>query len=545
MKFRINCIIFLFFSIHLTTLHAQFEENGAPGSTLKEDKSILFGYDTFINDQPMQNQRNVVVCSAFNGWPYAGYSYFDQSANMDAAAFLRSKDNGITWSVLLEGTIGLTHSAITRLDILACGHDTINMKVFVGFCIYDTAVISHSVTIGRYDKNMEFEDEILHEPSWYPRDLAIASDDVFPANNSNPFSLGVVYSKETFFGDSIVFCSSDNGGMSFNKRYNIASSTHYFHRVALAYGRSASCPSGRYFAAWEEQESENSVSGHIYTAHSEPNFNSPFTQPALLDSLDESTANNASNPVIACQNNGVDNDSSNLTEIVLFEKHVAAANSFKVAGVYNKKATNSVNFRKFSLSASGDNTSQPDVVFNAYDSTFIVTCVDSTTQQLPYYTHDFNMTDPSSWGGLTSGYNDNPNLVAPHPQVVIDFGMHTGINAWAGAGEGGNGAALFDAPFNYYTGGLEKQDGSDDRLVKIYPNPVVQTATIEFELRKGETVEISVVDIMGQALTMVAYPLYPEGKQQLRVDFSNHPSGIYFVVLHTENNLYTRKIAVK
>ncbi len=46
MKFRINYIIFLFFSIPLTTLHAQFEEIGIHGSSLKEDKSYNIASST-------------------------------------------------------------------------------------------------------------------------------------------------------------------------------------------------------------------------------------------------------------------------------------------------------------------------------------------------------------------------------------------------------------------------------------------------------------------------------------------------------------------
>ncbi len=41
----------------------------------------------------------------------------------------------------------------------------------------------------------------------------------------------------------------------------------------------------------------------------------------------------------------------------------------------------------------------------------------ATTQKLPYLLHDFNMVNPDSWSVFSSGYNDNSNLVAPHPLI--------------------------------------------------------------------------------------------------------------------------------
>jgi len=57
-------------------------------------------------------------------------------------------------------------------------------------------------------------------------------------------------------------------------------------------------------------------------AHSEPDFNSPFTTPVCLDSLDSTGINKNRNPKITCQFSIADNDSSNLTEIILAEKWI-------------------------------------------------------------------------------------------------------------------------------------------------------------------------------------------------------------------------------
>ena len=544
MKARFTYFVLLLFFISFNGLLAQSGLLGGTVVPFQPDKSPIFGFDTFINNQPLQNQRNIAICSAFNGWLYAADSYFDTSLRQAAVTFSLSKDNGVTWSVILDGTIGLITTAITRLSILACGNDTANLKLFVGFCIFDSAASIHYAIVVRYNgNNGQFEDEILNDPSGNIRDLALASDDLYPAGGSNPFSLAVVYSKNDG-ADSIVFCASSNGGISFNKRYKIASSSHYFDKVALAYGRSPSCSSGRYFAAWEEQENVNSVSGHIYTAHSEPDFNSPFTAPVLLDSLDATAANKASNPVIACQNNAADNDSSNLTEVVLFEKYIPSTQKFNVGSFYNKKATVSNNFRKFTIDPSTSNKIQPDISFNAFDSTFMVTYFDSTAQKLPYYIHDFNMTDPDAWVGLSAGYNDYNNLVAPHPQVVMDFEKRTGANAWIGIRGGGNGAAMFDSPFIYYTGVSEINSNSGSRLVGFYPNPCNSNTTIRFELQKAEKVNISICNLVGQSVGIISDQFYQSGKQDVKCNISNLSPGSYIIKFKAGDFLSAGKLTV-
>jgi hypothetical protein len=538
-------IVFILGIFFVTELFAQSGNVGEPVLPLQPYKSILFGNDNYLNYQPLENQRNVVICSAYNGWLYAAYSCFDQSTLDPSITILRSKDSGVTWSFLLGGPFFWPHAAITKMDILACGHDTANLKVFLAYCIYDSVSILNSAYLTRYDGiSGVFEAQLLKEfpiPSNDIKDIAIASDNLYPAAGSNPFSIAVVYSKWNV-KDSIVFRASNNGGISLNTRYNIASTSHYFDKVALAYGRSPSCSTGRYFAAWEEQDHANSVSGHIYTAHSEPNFNSPFTTPVLLDSLDPSTANKASRPVIACQNNNADNDSANLTEIILFQKHQPASGNFNIAGVYNKKATNSSNFETFSINPTSNNLLQPDITFNPFDSTFIVTCFDSTDQKLPYYLHEYNMTDPDTWDILSAGYNDANNLVAPHPQVALDFFKQSGANVWIGEEGGGNGAAMFDSPYTWYVGDSEKSNDNNKLRVKIFPNPATAFATLEFNLTKTAAVNINLINPMGQSDAIITNVSLTSGKHSFNIDLSKYSSGIYIVTLQDGANFFSGKI---
>src|ERR1035437_5068556 len=107
MKARFTYFVLLLFFISFNGLLAQSGLLGGTVVPFQPDKSPIFGFDTFINNQPQQNQRNIAICSAFNGWLYATYSFFDNSVNQDAVTILRSKDNGGTWSVLFEFPWGL------------------------------------------------------------------------------------------------------------------------------------------------------------------------------------------------------------------------------------------------------------------------------------------------------------------------------------------------------------------------------------------------------------------------------------------------------
>jgi hypothetical protein len=544
MKTRLSLLLFAMFLFSVIDLHAQPGKNNSPKIPLQPEKSILYGYDTFINDQPLQNQQNIAIAAAFNGWLYAIYSYFSTSWNMEAVTILRSKDTGISWTVLLDLPIGIPSWHIKKIELLACGQDTTNLKLFAGYNIYNSSNQGYSLLVTRYNLNGGWPEEFLNESSLEIRDFEIASDDLHPANNSNPFSLAVIYSMGNSPDDDIIVVqTSSNGGMSFNKKYSIATSSHYLDKVALAYGRSPSCSSGRYFAAWEEQDNKNSVSGHIYTAHSEPNFNSAFTTPVRIDSVDATAANKASSPVIACQNSAVDNDSSNLTEVVLFDKYLPATQKFSIAGVYNKTATVSNNFRKLSIDASGSNKLQTDLCFNPFDGTFIMTYFDSTAQKLPCLNHDFNMMDPDNWNVLSTGYNDDNNLLTPHPQVATDFITHTAINAWTGIRSGGNGAAMFDAPFIYYTG--DQQKYNDNKLnVKLFPNPASEFAILEFELLRTENVKIELFSSLGQLLANMNYPTCTSGKQQVKIDLSKYETGMYILILRAGDSFSSGKISV-
>jgi len=544
MRLIIQIFVCSMFLILLSELYGQsIINNNQPLLPLKSGTSVMFGKDIIIDNDQSRDQRQVSLCSSFNGWLYALYSYTKFSTNI-AFKIMKSIDNGITWTEIYDDFFPFENTKYTSIDFIISGDSISNLKLFLAF------VVSNSESTGLGDAHLlrfngetgVFEDHILQDN--FSHSIALACDYMYPATNSNPRSIGVLYSKYSDNKDSIIFCSSSNGGMTLNNRKVVAASGKYFKKVALTYGRSLSWNSGRYFATWEEKDDFTSNTGHIYTAHTEPDFNSPFTAPVNLDSLDASNINMCRNPVIACQFNNVDNDSSNLTELVLFEKYIPADNKYDIEGFFNKKATNSNHFTQLSINTSSDNKQQPSINFNPFDSTFMVTYYNSTTQKLPFLLNNFNLANPDSWQVVNPGYNDSANLAAPYPRVALDISQQQGVNIWSSEGPGGKGIAMFEAPYSTYTGISGNNTADNKKLFWVYPNPCNSSLTVRFELKNPEMVTITLYNLIGKPVGIITDQCYTAGRHILNYNVSLFPSGSYFLEFRNGTFVSTSKVII-
>jgi hypothetical protein len=499
--------------------------NNAPVLSLKTANSVLFGKDIIINDQPSQNQRQAGICSAFNGWLFSAYSYINVS-NIPELIIMKSTDNGMSWTIFKDGTIPPDNTTFKSMHIVTIGDSISNLKIIIsGVTTYGSDDIGEGFIYRINAVTADFEATLFADPFTY--DIAISTDKNFPANNSNPSSVGALCSKYSANKDSIIFLSSSNGGMSFDNRKTVAISGEKFHKVALAYGRSSTFPNGNYYATWDEHANFGSIPGHIYTSHSYPYFNSSFTVPKNLDSMNVATINMSRNPSIACQNNNVENDSSNVTEVVLFECYDQLNGNYNTKGYYNLQAANHYKFRPFAFTDSLHYNIQTDINFNPYDSTFMVTYFDSTAKHLPFITHNFNFINPNQWNIVSSGYNDSSNISAPYPKVEISPSLHKGLNVWIGERNNNNGLALFDSPSSTWTGLSDTHSNSMINVINIFPNPCQYQVTISFELKKTDNVNIDLSNLFGQRIEIITDQTYHEGTYLIPVDVSNLPMGLY------------------
>ena len=518
--------LFAFLLLCLTGLNAQTEFFCGQGVPFKP-KSPLFGKDIAINDQPTQIQHKVALCSAFNGWQYAAITNVDYNFGADDhITILKSIDNGLSWTILLDGATGPDSSKVTSIHLIVVGNTIDNLKIILSYVVTDSPTLVGNGIVSIYNEETgAWESNLLVVN--FCLDIALAYDYLYPSTNSNPYSIGVFYSKYSTTGDSLVFRSSSNGGLTLDGYRGVAGTTNHFHKVTLAYGRSQSFNSGRYFAAWEEQNDFGEMLGHIYTSHTNPYFNSPFTNPVNIDGLDPTMVNQCQNPVIACQYNSVDNDSSNLTEVIMFEKYKPSVSRYDIGAYYNLQAGSSTYFRPMTVTDPTHTNLQPDLAFNPYDSTFMFTYYDTTVKKLPFHKTNFNIPFPNNWTVVNPGYNDSPDITNPAPKVELNIGQPEAMNAWIANRPDGKGIAMFDAPYSTYTGVSGHSTGTSAKLFGAYPNPCSNSINIAFEMKNSGRVAIDVMSIMGQPLGTVTNQNYPTGKHVVQYDVSALPDGNY------------------
>ncbi|MCX6248507.1 MAG: T9SS type A sorting domain-containing protein [Bacteroidetes bacterium] len=546
MKHKLLCLLSAFF------LFAQSAYSQQLVMPLSPNASPLFGKDIVIHDKSYQNQRCEAICSAFNGWLYAIFSHSNQDST-SSFSILKSTDNGINWSVLTDYWDMFSYHPIS-FNIVVCGTDSLNLKVFISYVMKwnnskrtDFGVYGYDGLTGNWlGYNLAGGGQEYTQYS----NCSIASDYKLPANISSPYSIGVLYTRSSilnYYPDSLIYLSSSDGGATINYRKVVAVAkdlSYKFGKVALSYGYSPSWNSGRYFAAWEEKDSVNASVGHIFTSHTDPSINSPYTNPVCLDSIDATAIKLCRNPRISCQVCNTDNDSSNLTQVVLFEKYLPGSGSYDLAGCYNLRAASSNNFRKLNVSVTTDNEIQPYIEFNSFDNNFYVTYYDSTLQKLPMVKNQLNLTDPDSWNVISNGYNDSGNLSAPNPMIAVNPNEQNCASLWIADRENGNGVAMFDAQYSTYTDVPKISQNDIVTLFCVTPNPCSYNTSVQFELNRRENVSIEIYNKLGQSLKTIPSSTYEPGKHNMKVDISDIPPGSYYFSFRTSCSSNGGKIIV-
>ena len=78
----------------------------------------------------------------------------------------------------------------------------------------------------------------------------------------------------------------------------------------------------------------------------------------------------------------------------------------------------------------------------------------------------------------------------------------------------------------------------------IYPNPIVDNATLEFTLEHKEAVTIQLIDLQGRTLkTFIENEKLDAGKHAQAIALPNGlPNSTYFIVLSTANGKVSVKI---
>ncbi|MCK4664113.1 MAG: DNRLRE domain-containing protein [Bacteroidales bacterium] len=76
----------------------------------------------------------------------------------------------------------------------------------------------------------------------------------------------------------------------------------------------------------------------------------------------------------------------------------------------------------------------------------------------------------------------------------------------------------------------------------IFPNPVKESANIEFSLSSVQNVEISIFNIIGEKIEQISNEKHTAGLHSEKFSRRNLKDGIYFVQIKIKNSIFTHKI---
>ena len=77
---------------------------------------------------------------------------------------------------------------------------------------------------------------------------------------------------------------------------------------------------------------------------------------------------------------------------------------------------------------------------------------------------------------------------------------------------------------------------------QIYPNPFNPQATIDFEVSEPTIVQLNIYNLNGQKVDVLKNAFTLPGHYSVIWNGTNHPSGIYFVILQSSNSIVKQKM---
>jgi hypothetical protein len=99
---------------------------------------------------------------------------------------------------------------------------------------------------------------------------------------------------------------------------------------------------------------------------------------------------------------------------------------------------------------------------------------------------------------------------------------------------------IYITPNNYTS--LEEQ--SSLKNVQLFPNPATTGTLLLFSLQRSEKVRVSLNDIAGKEIAVIADELMQEGNNRVSISTSKFSAGIYFCKIQGENGEKVVKLVV-
>jgi hypothetical protein len=400
-----------------------------------------FGPDVKTFPRQTLNEQQVTMDVAVNGWIYQAF------AINNGYVLVMSKDNGNTW-IKIDSQV-VSGSEFT-VHLVVAGIDTNYLRVYMAVNKSDNSTSDAWLSVNVYDGTHGTyisTQPLDYNPISTTRGFDIATDYKFPSSVSSPYSIGILYAKGSG-QDSLLLIVSTDSGANYNSRQVVATTGTFFRKVSLAYGISGTWTYGRFFMAWEHCSTPDSIAASLYTAYTPGSLTDAPTTPLNLDSLFPSFLNQVCNPkIVTSQTTSTDNDSGNITALIVVERVSPGDNANSIVGFQNFSAVNGTYWYGGQIAGFGENTIEPDAVFESGNSAFYVTYYNTSTNQLPCIQNSINLNYIGGWNFVTNNYvDDTTKLENPWPTVRVNSSFLRTMWGWTNTYSGVQ-QAMFDAEY--------------------------------------------------------------------------------------------------
>ena len=105
------------------------------------------------------------------------------------------------------------------------------------------------------------------------------------------------------------------------------------------------------------------------------------------------------------------------------------------------------------------------------------------------------------------------------------------------------GTKISDTSVVFGATGIEEV--SNAKNISVYPNPFNETTVLSYELKKGENVQLDILNVNGELVKKFEEEFQSSGKHQLEWNTNNVAAGIYFYRLKVGNNFMNGKLVKK
>ena len=83
-----------------------------------------------------------------------------------------------------------------------------------------------------------------------------------------------------------------------------------------------------------------------------------------------------------------------------------------------------------------------------------------------------------------------------------------------------------------------------DQQIGVYPNPAKDFAAIAINLQRSSAVDISIVDVSGKLVYSNKTAAVEAGKNEIKVNTSEFPTGVYTIIVNTGNGILNEKLII-